>query len=128
MFLEKIYNKKLLTFLKNSCLIFGLGIVTAVGQPKPALSAERISAYFGPLQISISVDSLETFAQEGKINSDLALITNRLDEETLVQFREILQERFELGPAEIYRVARVPMVERLVSQLGRAIQIDYQIN
>lgn len=125
---KKIYGKKFLALLKTSCLIFSLGIITAVGKPKPALSAERISAYIGPLQISISVDSLETFAQEGTINQDLALITNRLDEETLVKFREILQERFDLGPVELYRVARVPMVERMLSQIGRAVQIDYNIN
>ena len=128
MFQAKNRRKKLVNLINKACLLLSLGILPVLVKPKLALSAERISAYIGPLQISISVDSLETFAQEGKINSDLALITNRLDEETLVKFREILQKRFELGPAEIYRVARVPMVERMVSQLGRAVQIDYNIN
>ena len=126
--LKNIYSKRLLTLVKTSCLVLGLGILTAAWKPKPAISAERISAYIGPLQISISVDSLETFAQEGKINSDLALITDRLDEKTLDEFRKILQKRFDLSAAQIYRVARVPMVERLVSQIGRAVQIDYNIN
>ncbi len=128
MLLEKIYRKRLLTLLKNGCLILSLGILPGVLKPKPVLSAERLSAYIGPIQISISVDSLETFAQEGTINSDLALIANRLDEETLVKFRKILQQRFELSPIQIYRVGSVPMVERLLSQLGRAVQIDYNIN
>ena len=119
---------RLVSLAKTTCLLISVGILSAVLKPKPVLSAERITSFFGPLQISISVDSLETFAQEGKINQDLALITNRLDEETLVQFRKILQERFEFSPAEIHRVARVPMVERMVSQLGRAVQIDYNIN
>ena len=128
MLLEKIYSKRLLTLVKTSCLVLGLGILSLALKPKSAFGAERISAYIGPLQISISVDSLETFAQEGTINSDLAVIANRLDEKTLVEFRKILQERFDLSPAQIYRVARVPMVERLVSQIGRAVQIDYGIN
>ncbi len=128
MLLEKIHRKRLLTLLKTGCLILGLGILPLALKPKPVLSAERLSAYIGPLQISISVDSLETFAQEGTINSDLALITDRLDEETLVKFREILQKRFDLSPTLIYRVGRVPMVERLISQIGRAVQIDYNIN
>ncbi len=121
-------NKKLFTLLNTACLLLSLGILPIVLKPKPVLSAERITTYFGPLQLSVSVDSLETFAKEGKINSDLALIANRLDEETLVKFREILQERFDLEPALIFRVTRVPMVERLLSQLGRAVQIDYNIN
>ena len=128
MFLKKNYSKQLLSLVKTSCLVLSLGILPLVIKPKEAFAAERLSAYIGPLQISISVDSLETFAQEGTINSDLALITNRLDEKTLVEFRKILQKRFDLGPAQIYRVARVPMVERLVSQIGRAVQIDYGIN
>ena len=124
----KTRHQRFFSLVQTACLFFSLGIMSAVLKPKPVLSAERITSFFGPLQISISVDSLETFAQEGKINRDLALITNRLDEETLVQFREILQQRFDLDPALIFRVTRVPMVERLLSQLGRAVQIDYNIN
>ena len=128
MFLTKTRYKKFLSLVYTSSLLLSLGILPALLNPKSALGAERIKTFIGPLQIAISVDSLEAFAKEGTIKSDLALITNRLDEATLVKLREILQERFDIGPAEIYRVARVPMVERLVSQLGRAIQIDYNIN
>ncbi len=124
----KTRYKRLVSLVKTGCLLISLGILPTFLKPKPVLSAERITSFFGPLQISISVDSLETFAQEGKINSDLALITNRLDEETLVKFREILQQRFDLDPALIFRVTRIPMVERLLSQLGRAVQIDHNIN
>ncbi|MGK7899640.1 MAG: alpha/beta hydrolase [Xenococcus sp. (in: cyanobacteria)] len=128
MFPAKNRRKKFVNLINTACLLLSLGIVSVLLKPKPAFSAERIKTFIGPLQISIAVDSLEAFAKEGTINRDLALITNRLDEETQVQLRKILQERFDLGPAEIYRVARVPMVERMVSQLGRAIQIDYNIN
>ena len=128
MFKAELIKNKLFTFLNTGCLLLSLGILPGLLKPKTALSAERITSFFGPVQISISVDSLETFAQDGTINSDLALVTNRLDEATLIKFRQILQKRFEFSAAEVYRLGRVPMVERLLSQLGRAVQIDYNIN
>ena len=128
MFKAKNRYKKLVSIVQTACLVFSLGILPAVLKPKPVISAERITTFLGPLQVSISVDSLETFAKEGKINRDLALITNRLNEETLLKFREILQKRFDLNPALIYRVSRIPIAERLLSQLGRIVQIDHKIN
>ena len=64
--------RDLFQLVKISCLFLGLGILPIFLQPKPVLSAEKITTFIGPLQISIAVDSLETFAQEGKVNSDLA--------------------------------------------------------
>ncbi|ELS03022.1 putative dienelactone hydrolase [Xenococcus sp. PCC 7305] len=128
MFPVKNRRQKLVKLINTACLLLGLGIVPAISKPQPVFSAERIKTFIGPLQIAIAVDSLEAFAKEGIINPDLALVTNRLDGETVVQLREILQERFDLGPAEIYRVARVPMVERMLSQLGRGVQISHNIN
>lgn len=108
--------------------IFSLAVSLITFNPKPALSAEKITTFFGPLQISISVDSLEIFAETGTINSDLALITNNLDAATKTNLREILKERFELKPALIYRLTRLPIAEKLLTQLGEIIQIDYGIN
>ncbi|MGV2831384.1 alpha/beta hydrolase [Myxosarcina sp. GI1(2024)] len=114
--------------LKTASILLLFGILPSLFKPKPAVSAERITTYVGPLQLSVSVDSLEKFAREGKVNPDLGLIVNRLEEETLVEFRKILQQRFEVDPALIYRVTRIPIAERLIGQLGRSIKIAPQIN
>ena len=124
----KIRHQRVVSLVRTACLLFSLSILPVLFKPKPVLSAERITTFFGPLQISISVDSIETFAKEGKINSDLALIANRLDEETLVKLRGILQQRFDLDPAFISRVTRIPIAESVLSQIGRAVQIKHNIN
>ncbi|MGB5632659.1 MAG: alpha/beta hydrolase [Waterburya sp.] len=124
----KANHQRFLSLVKTACLFFCLGIMPVLLRPKPVLSAERIVTFFGPLQISISVDSLETFAKEGKVNSDLALIANRLDEPTKVKLREILQQRFEIDPAFISRYARLPITEGILSKIGNIVQPKSGIN
>ena len=125
---EKTHHQRFFSLVKTACLFLGLGILPMLLKPKPVLSAERITTFIGPIQISIAVDSLETFAQEGKINSDLALITNRLDEQTKDKLREILQQRFDIDPAFISRYARLPIVEGILSKIGRVVQLKPGLN
>ena len=124
----KTNHQRFLRLVKTACLFLGLGILPVLLKPKPVLSAERIVTFVGPLQISISVDSIETFAKEGKVNSDLALITNRLDEKTKVKLREILQQRFDIDPAFISRYTRLPIVEEILNKIGKVVQLKSGIN
>ena len=124
----KTRNQRFFSLVKTACLFFSLGILPVLLKSKPVLSAERIVTFIGLLQVSISVDSIETFAKEGKVNSDLALITNRLDEQTKVKLREILQQRFDISPAFIARYTRLPIAEGILSKIGRVVKIDHNIN
>lgn len=128
MLLAKTPHQRFVSLVKTACLFLGLGILPILLEPEPVLSAERITTFIGPLQISIDLDSLEAFAQEGKINSDLALITNRLDEPTKVKLREILQQRFDIDPAFISRYARLPLVEGILNKIGRIVQLQPGLN
>ena len=121
-------RQRFVNLLTTVSLCLGLGILPSLVKPKPVLSAERITTFIGPLQISIAVDSLETFAQKGKINSDLALITNRLDEPTKVKLREILQQRFDIDPVFIARYARLPIAEGILNKIGRVVQLKPGLN
>ena len=124
----RISHQRFVSLVKNACFCLGLGILPIILKPKLVLSAERITTFAGPVQISISVDSLETFALEGKVNSDLALITNRLDQPSKVKLREILQQRFDIDPAFISRYARLPIAEGILSKIGRIVQLKPGIN
>ena len=50
-------------------MIFGLGLVPELISPQPSLSAENIRFVYGPLNFSLSVKSLETYAKTGEIYS-----------------------------------------------------------
>ena len=119
----KTRHQRFLRLAKTACLFLGLGIFPVLLKAKPVLSAERITTFIGPLQISITVDSLETFAQSGKVNSDLALITNRLDEPSKLKLRKILQQRFEVDPVFISRYTRLSLAEKILSKIGEVVQL-----
>ncbi|NET36791.1 MAG: alpha/beta hydrolase [Cyanothece sp. SIO1E1] len=109
-------------------LVVGLGILPALGGGRPAIAAERITLYFGPLQFSLSVDALETFAQDGTVTREFALYANRLNPKTLSQLREILQQRVDEGPAIVAQFAYATMGEALLQRLGNLIQTRSGLN
>ena len=91
-------------------------------QPKPSLGAERISFYLPVLgKFSLSVDSLATFAEEGTITPEFNFYASRLDEQTLIRFREVLRTKFEVSPVTMFRMTKMPMGERFLRGLGEAI-------
>jgi predicted dienelactone hydrolase len=94
----------------------------------PALGADRILFYFGPLNFSVAVDSLETFAKEGKVNKELAFYLNRLNPPQQAQFRRFLQSRFEVNPRTIYRFAQSSVGEQLLQDVGEFINIPKNQN
>jgi predicted dienelactone hydrolase len=94
----------------------------------PAVGADRILFYFGPLNFSVAVDSLETFAKEGKVNKDLAFYLNRLSSPQQEQFRKFLQSRFEVNPRTIYRFAQSSVGEELLKDVGEFINIPKNQN
>lgn len=124
----KNYQIKFKKIIQKTCLLISIGILSTAIKPKQVNSAEKIVTFVGPLEISVSVDSLEKFAEEGKINQDLALITNRLDEETLTQFREILRKPVNIDPILISRYGDISIVEGALSKIGEIVKIDSDIN
>ena len=104
------------SFFVEICRLFlWLSILPFWLKARPSLAAEKITTFIGPLQISIAVDSIEIFADEGKIESDLGLILNRLDEPARVEFRKLLQQRFDnISPDFISRYSRLTIAEGIL--------------
>ena len=91
-------------------------------EPQASLAAERISftlPVFG--EFDLSVDSLETFAEEGKITREFDFYAKRFNEQTLATLRQILQRKFELDITAIYKQTNSPIGERLLRQFGEAV-------
>ena len=116
-------------FVKICRLFLWLSILPFWLKARPSLAAEKITTFIGPLQISITVDSIETFADKGEIESDLGLILNRLDEPARAKLRELLQQRFDnISPSFISRYSRLPIVEGILHQIGEVVQPKPGIN
>ena len=88
----------------------------------PAYAAERIKFNYGPLALSVSVESLAVFAEEGKINPELAFYLNRFSTEKQVKFRQFLQTRYQVNYLVVYRFARTSVGKKLLSKIGELIQ------
>ena len=106
--LNRIYLKTL------TCLIVILPIAT----PKLASAAENLRFNYGILNFSLSVDSLERYAEMGEINSELNFYTKRLNAKKAKQLRRILRRQIDIDPVLLYRLTRSPMVVEIIESLG----------
>ncbi|PSB10093.1 dienelactone hydrolase [Pleurocapsa sp. CCALA 161] len=129
MYYDRMPSKKFPFFVHFCRLFLWLSILPFWLKVKPSLAAEKITTFIGPLQISIAVDSIETFADKGKIESDLGLIVNRLDEPARAKLRELLQQRFDnISPDFISRYSRLTIAEGILHQIGKIVQPQPGIN
>ncbi|MBW4558251.1 MAG: alpha/beta hydrolase [Trichormus sp. ATA11-4-KO1] len=114
--------KKILTSLS-------FGLLSTLLTATPGLSAERISFFYPPFgEFSLSVDSLEVFAKEGKITDELAFYASRTNPQQLAQLRELLQQRFNVTPTLVSQVTYSPIGEDVVQRLGDLLLTDSRQN
>ncbi|MBE9227635.1 alpha/beta hydrolase [Phormidium sp. LEGE 05292] len=90
----------------------------------PVRAADRIYFNYGPLDFSISVESLEKFAKEGKVDPELAFILNRVSPEQKTQLRNLLNSRYQFSSVLMSRFFYSSFGERLLTYLGELIQLD----
>ncbi len=114
--------KKLLRYLSLSVLST---LITAT----PGLGAERISFFYPPFgEFSLSVESLELFAKEGKINSELQFYASRANPQQLAQLRDLLQQRFNVTPTLVSQVTYSPIGQQVLQRLGELVLTDSRRN
>jgi predicted dienelactone hydrolase len=114
--------KKILKYLS-------LGLLSTFLTATPGLGAERISFFYPPFgELSLPVDSLETFAKEGRIDNDFQFYAQRAKPEQLAQLRELLQIRFNVTPTLVSQVTYSPVGEELLQRLGELLLTDSRRN
>lgn len=91
-------------------LLWGISLsAIALVTPQSTLAAERLRFNYSILDFSLSIDALELYANEGKINRELGFYTKFLDERTVKQLRRVLRRRVNIDPILLYRLTRSPM-------------------
>ncbi|MGI2905480.1 alpha/beta hydrolase [Tolypothrix sp. VBCCA 56010] len=112
-------------FLKYLSFAFISTVLTAT----PSIAADQIAFYYPPFgEFTLSTDSLETFAKEGKITKDFAFYAERATPQQLAQLRELLQQKFKVTPTLVSQFSYSPLGEKVVQRLGELIQTDKQQN
>ncbi|MBD0386597.1 MAG: alpha/beta hydrolase [Nostoc sp. C3-bin3] len=115
--------------MKKFLRYLGLGLLSTFLTATPGLGAERISFYYPPFgEFSLSVDSLETFAKEGKIDQDFSFYASRATPQQLAQLRDLLQQRFDVTPTLVSQVTYSPIGEQVMQQLGELLLTESRQN
>ncbi|MFN6580992.1 MAG: alpha/beta hydrolase [Aulosira sp. ZfuVER01] len=94
----------------------------------PALSAERLTFYYGLLEQSIPIKSLDTYAKTGKVDEDLSTYTNSINKKQLTQLRKVLVTPISLNATEVSQFLYTPIGERLLTNLGKVIQTESHLS
>jgi len=100
----------------------GLFAFTAICTAAPALGAERIYVTYGPVEVSVPIESLALFAKEGQIDSNLDGFAQYANESQLAEIRSALQAKAEISQVTIAQFLYTPQGEVLLRRLGRLIQ------
>ncbi|MGF1933464.1 MAG: alpha/beta hydrolase [Nostoc sp. ChiQUE02] len=115
--------------MKKFLRYLGLGLLSTFLTATPGLGAERISFFYPPFgEFSLSVDSLETFAKEGKIDDELSFYASRATPQQLTQLRDLLQQRFNVTPTLVSQVTYSPIGEQLMQRLGELLLTESRNN
>ena len=113
-------------------LSVSLGVLAAsflcVGlSPRPACSAERVYISYSLFERSISVDSLEIYAREGKLEGDLAAYARYTNPQQLEQLQRILNQRLDLDAVVVSKFLYTFQGESLLNLLGEVIQTENRL-
>lgn len=115
--------------MKRILKYFSLGLLSTFLTATPGLTAERISFFYPPFgEFSLPVDSLETFAKEGRIDRNFQFYAQRATPEQLAQLRELLQIRFNVTPTLVSQVTYSPVGEEVLQRLGEFLLTDSRRN
>jgi predicted dienelactone hydrolase len=105
-----------------------LGITTACLTAIPVHAAEKLYLSYGPLMLSLRVESLETFAKDGTINQDLGFYLDRATPEQQAKFREALLKKIDISPVMVSRFFNSNIGEEILTRIGKGITIQGGIN
>lgn len=100
------------------------GIVALMVTAISVRAAEEIHFTFGPVGLSLRVDSLETFAKDGTINKDLEFYLKRVDADKQAKFREVLDRSVDLDPVLLSRFFNTAVGEKILEKFGNTVNIQ----
>ncbi len=120
---------KILFSLTSVSLMVTMGTLVDCIAARPSFSAEKIDLSLNsPLEVSLSLDSLKTFAETGEITGDLKLFTLILDDKMMAQLRQGLQRRLDYDVRQVYNLTYSPLGREALEQIGKIVRFSHQRN
>lgn len=100
--------------------------IPALLTPK-AIGAEKIYLDYGPLEFNLSVESLEVYAEQGRIRNDFDTFANYLQPEQLDRLRTALNTQADLSPLAIAQFLYSYQGEKSSKELVKLLKLP-QVN
>lgn len=112
-----------------SSLLIGAAVIAEGVLPRAALAAEEVRLDVGgPILFTVSVDSLQTFAETGKIEDDLRLFTRILGEENTPRLRQVLQTSFDFDVVQVDNIVRSSLGRDFLQNIGKIFKAHPDMN
>lgn len=115
---NKKKQNRLGLILLNLGLCFGCNGLLA----SKVVSAEQILLDYGPLEFSLSVESLEIYAREGRITGKLRDYARFLTPEQLDKLQKALVTSAEITPLAVAQFLYSTQGEKILEQVGQIVQ------
>jgi predicted dienelactone hydrolase len=90
----------------------------------PALTATKVSAIYGPLEVSMLTSDIETFAKTGTMSENFKTYAQILKPQQQAELRSVLQEKLEANPQALERFGGTSMGKELLQRLSNVLQTD----
>ncbi|NET49466.1 MAG: alpha/beta fold hydrolase [Merismopedia sp. SIO2A8] len=100
--------------------------MASLGSAVPGYAAEDLRVSFGPLQATIPIASIETYVQDGTIDSELAPYARYFDDEQLADIRELLGTPIEVDWVAMANFLYTDPGELLLKRVGTVIRTRKQ--
>lgn len=115
---------------RRQAQLFALGFFSALVIAAPGQAADKIFFKQGSLVRSLPIQSLETFAAEGTVDSDLAFYFRVAGADQAAQegFRQALQQTPEIDPNLVSQLLYSGVGEDLLVQFGELVQSRAGVN
>ncbi|MGK7932365.1 MAG: alpha/beta hydrolase [Microcystaceae cyanobacterium] len=109
----------------KSCKYILLAGLSSVFISSPSVAAEKIQIVLDSLNLTLRVESLEQFADEGIINKDLAFYLKMadLDENQQDLLREALSTQYPMDGVQLATFLNTPTGELLLDRMGVLISV-----
>ncbi|QDZ39427.1 alpha/beta hydrolase [Euhalothece natronophila Z-M001] len=92
----------------------------------PASAAEKVYVSLGLLEISVSVDSLEKYAEDGTVTPELGAYTRYLNQQQKQRLQEVLTIPAELDTIAISQFLYSPQGEAILRQFGEIVDTKHR--
>ncbi|MGF1494217.1 MAG: alpha/beta hydrolase [Microcoleaceae cyanobacterium] len=101
-------------------------MIGIIGSTYPVQAAERVYLSFAAANVSVSVESLERYVEQGGTSPELESYLLLLNPQEKEQFRNTLQNGFQIDPVIVSRFLNSPTGEIFLEKLGELIQAQFQ--